>query len=98
MIDKILFNILRLDGNETYNLSDDDYNIFKNVIVELTKIKYNIRYCSTKKCECHPESRLEKLLKNEEITSLLQYDNISHDIKYIIDNYEPITIYDVCEI
>ena len=50
LIDKVLIKFLLLDGNESSLLEYDDLIKFKFIIVELSKIKYDIRYCKKRKC------------------------------------------------
>ena len=46
MIDKIIFELLLKDGNETNFIKNYDvYFNFQELIKELVKVKYNIRYC-----------------------------------------------------
>lgn len=89
-IEKILFKALLLDGNETCEISADAYEKFKLLIIELTKIKYNIRYCSNQNCPCHPESKIAKLLGDEEIIVFLEDNNLLDDIVELTKNYNPI--------
>ena len=93
MIDKIIFELLLKDGNETHFIENANVNFaFQELIKELTKIKYDIRYCKKKDCPCHPEYRIKKLMKNEKLLEFLEnycYKNISKDILELVTNYEP---------
>ena len=93
MIDKIIFELLLKDGNETHLIRNANVNFdFQELIKELTKIKYDIRYCKKKDCSCHPEYRIKKLMKNEKLLEFLEnycYKNISKDILELVTNYEP---------
>ena len=88
MIDKILKEILILDGNETCCLDNDTYLYFQMLIVELTKVKYNIRYCGNKNCPCHPESDIKKILEKESLVDFLKENKLYDDIIGLtIDKY-----------
>lgn len=89
-IDKLIFKMLLLDQNETQELSSDDYEYFRILIVELTKIKYNIRYCTNNNCPCHPESTLKKLLGKDNLAQFLKENNLLKEIEYLTINYVPI--------
>ena len=93
MIDKIIFELLLKDGNETHFIRNDNVNFdFQELIKELTKIKYDIRYCKKKDCSCHPEYRIKELMENEKLVEFLEnycYKNISKDILELLTNYEP---------
>lgn len=93
MIDKILFKLLLLDGNETNMISEPITAIlFSRLIIELVKVKDNIRYCTNKNCECHPETRIKELLSHEELIKFLNKytKGIVKDIEKIINDYDPI--------
>ena len=93
MIDKIIFELLLKDGNETQLIkSVYDYFDFQELIKELIKIKYDIRYCKNKDCCCHPEHRIKELMKNKKLLEFLRnycYKDISKDILELVTNYEP---------
>lgn len=90
-IDKILFKVLLLHGNESTFLDFDTYQLFKNLLIELTKIKYNIRYCSNKNCPCHPESAIKKLLsESKTLCDFLQENHLLEGIKCLVEDYKPI--------
>ena len=93
MIDKIIFELLLKDGNETHFIENANVNFdFQELIKELTKIKYDIRYCKKKDCFCHPEYRIKELMENEKLLEFLEnycYKNISKDILELVSNYEP---------
>ena len=93
MIDKIIFELLLKDGNETHFIeSTNVYLIFQELIKELIKIKYDIRYCKNKDCCCHPEHRIKELMKNKKLVEFLEnncYKNITKDIFELVTNYEP---------
>ena len=93
MIDKIIFELLLKDGNETHLIGNANVNFdFQELIKELTKIKYDIRYCKKKDCCCHPEHRIKELMENEKLLEFLEnycYKNISKDILELVTNYEP---------
>jgi len=88
MIGKILFKILILDGNEATVLSDKAYKDFKGLLIELSKVKYDIRYCTNKNCMCHPEVNIRKLVQeNKELGDFLSEQRLLFDIEYIIDEF-----------
>lgn len=93
MIDKIIFELLIKDGNETTYIENANvYFNFQELIKELMKVKYDIRYCRNKYCCCHPEYRIKELIKNKELIEFLEkycYKNISEDISELLTNYEP---------
>ena len=93
MIDKIIFELLLKDGNETHFIGNVNVNFdFQELIKELTKIKYDIRYCKKKDCPCHPEYRIKELMKNEKLLEFLEnycYKNITKDILELVTNYKP---------
>ena len=93
MIDKIIFELLIKDGNETNFIENANvYFNFQELIKELMKVKYDIRYCRNKYCCCYPEYRIKELIKNKELIEFLEkycYKNISEDISELVTNYEP---------
>ena len=94
MIDKILKEMLMLDGNETCSLDNDTYLYFQMLIVELAKVKYNIRYCSNQNCPCHPESDIKKILKKEFLADFLKENKLYDIIVNLTIDYKIITIFD----
>lgn len=93
MIDKLIFELLLKDGNET-NFIENAYVYFdfQELLKELIKIKYDIRYCKNKDCCCHPEYRIKQLMKNKKLLEFLKkycYKDISKDILELVTNYEP---------
>ena len=68
----------------------DDLIKFKFIIVELSKIKYDIRYCEKRKCRCHPESSIEYILKDasDNLIEFLKKENIYEALKELIESYE----------
>ena len=90
LIDKVLIKFLLLDGNESSLLEYDDLIKFKFIIVELSKIKYDIRYCEKRKCRCHPESSIEYILKDasDNLIEFLKQENIYEALKELIESYE----------
>jgi len=85
MIDKILFKILILDGNEATVLSDKAYKDFRGLLIELSKVKYDIRYCTNKDCQCHPEPNIKKLVQdNQELRDFFTNQRLILDIEEII--------------
>ena len=93
MIDKIIFELLLKDGNETHFIENANVHFdFQELIKELIKIKYDIRYCKNKGCCCHPEHRIKELMKNKKLLEFLEhycYRDISKDILELATNYEP---------
>ena len=97
MIDNVIVKLLLLDGNET-NLLDniDDYKNFRRLLIELMKVKYDIRWCSNRNCSCHPETRIDSLLSNnkELLEFIEKYSGLNDVIENLTSNYKPITVYD----
>ena len=93
MIDKIIFELLLKDGNETHFIKNANVHFdFQELIKELIKIKYDIRYCKNKDCCCHPEHRIKELMKNKKLLEFLRnycYKDISKDVLELVTNYEP---------
>ena len=88
MIDKIIFELLLKDGNENSNV----YFNFQELLKELIKIKYDIRYCGNENCCCHPEYRIKELMKNKKLIEFIEkycYKDILKDILKLITNYKP---------
>lgn len=95
-IDKIIANLLLLDGNESTLLdNENDYILFRRLIIELTKVKYDIRWCGNTGCKCHPEYEIKGILKhNDELYKFLSnHINISL-IESIVADYEIVTVFD----
>jgi hypothetical protein len=88
--DKILFKALLLDGNETCELNVNTYKKFTRLLIELTKIKYDVRYCSNPNCKCHPETTIKELFKDDILVEFLKVNNIYKSIYDLISDYEPI--------
>ena len=73
MIDKLISALLMLDGNETINLSKDNQNAFKNLIVQISRIKYGVRWHEyDRDCSCQPEWRIMTLLTDVEFKEFLE--------------------------
>ena len=73
MIDEIIFELLLKDGNETNLIENKSiYFSFQELIKELIKIKYDIRYCGNEGCSCHPEYRIKELMKNKELADFIK--------------------------
>ena len=93
MIDKIIFELLLKDGNETYYIENSNvYFNFQELLKELIKIKYDIRYCGNENCCCHPEYRIKELMKNKKLIEFIEkycYKDILKDILKLITNYKP---------
>lgn len=89
-IDKVLFKSLLLHGNETTLLNDITYQNYKTLLIELTKIKYDIRYCKNKNCPCHPETSIKRLLNNKDLCDFLQENRLLGSINDLIESYIPI--------
>lgn len=83
-IDKIITNLLMLDDNETNLIENIDvYFHFQELIKELTKVKYNIRWCSNLDCCCQPEYPIRRLIKAKGLIDFLNKycdENIYNDI------------------
>ena len=96
IIDNIIVQLLLLDGNES-NLLDnsDDYKNFRRLIIELTKVKYDIRWCRINSCKCHPETTIKSILDNNlELYKFLQRFTKIDEIKPMLNVYENITVFD----
>ena len=93
MIDKIIFELLLKDGNETNFIKNYDvYFNFQELIKELVKVKYNVRYCRNNNCSCHPEHRIKELISNDALAEFIKvycYKDILKDISEVVTNYEP---------
>lgn len=83
-IDSIITELLLLDGNETNLIENANvYFKFQELIKELMKVKYNIRWCSNINCCCQPEYSISEFLKDKGLTDFLKnycYKNIYNDI------------------
>lgn len=92
-MEKILFELLVLDGNETAYMKDEStYRCYQQLIVEVTKIQHNIRYCKNHNCSCHPEYTVKELLKNEDLVEFLD-EYINGAVEFLnnwCDDYKPI--------
>ncbi|MDR2073767.1 MAG: hypothetical protein LBP36_00090 [Oscillospiraceae bacterium] len=106
-IDKILPYLLILNGNDASSLKKETRLKFEKLIICLMKIKYNIRYCSSKFCKCHPETIINELLIDDKLSNFLNKNNhgefgFSVEVKnaleviksVIKESDESITIYD----
>lgn len=97
-IDKLLHEVLMLHGNESNMIKcEKTQSDFTSFVIALTKLKYNIRYCSNKNCKCHPESTIKKLFKNEKLVEFVNMNAyLKDDVRdYLdLDNYEHKTIFD----
>lgn len=86
-LNNILLDLLIIDQNETCILTAENYNIFKSLVVEIMKVKYDIRFCSNENCSCHPEKQIENILKtNKELVSFLKQEKLYDDIIYLINH------------
>lgn len=96
VIDNIIVQLLLLDGNES-NLLDnpEDYKNFRRLIIELTKVKYDIRWCSNANCKCHPETTIRTILENNhELYNFLDRFIKLDWIESMINVYENTTVWD----
>jgi hypothetical protein len=82
-IDNIIYRLLLIDGNETWELSDVGFDLFHRLIVQLSAIKYNVRWCSNQNCVCWPESTIRRIIENKEINDLLRNFGLLENIKAI---------------
>lgn len=92
-MNKILFKLLLLDGNETALIQNGEtYQHFKSLIVEVAKANNDIRYCSNHNCKCHPESAIKSLLKNKELVSFLNEfaKGLVEDLTELCETYSPV--------
>ena len=93
MIDKIIFELLLKDGNETNLIENKSiYFSFQELIKELIKIKYDMRYYGNNNCSCHPEHRIKELISNDALAEFIKaycYKDILKDILELVTNYEP---------
>ena len=105
MIDNIIFSLLTLDGNETYLIDDyykTSYKKYKELVFELIKKKYDVRYCRLESCKCHPESKLREVIKDDELMRFVK-DNIGEKlynqmILMIAKEYDIKTVFDETEL
>lgn len=83
-IDKIITKLLMLDDNETNLIENIDvYFMFQELIKELTKVKYDIRWCSNLECCCQPEYTIRRIIKAKGLIDFLNKycdENIYNDI------------------
>lgn len=83
-IDKIITNLLMLDGNETNFIDNANvYFNFQELIKELTKVKYNIRWCSNLDCCCQPEYSIRRVFEDKRLIDFLNKycgENMYNDI------------------
>lgn len=94
IIDTLLVRMMLLDGNETTELTQEGQQYFKELIAELTKVKYDIRWCGNDKCSCHPESRIKQILLTKiDLGLFLAREGLFTRIKELIENYTPVTVY-----
>ena len=92
-MNKILFRLLLLHGNDTsFIKGTDTYYAFNELVVEVTKAVNNIRYCTRKGCSCHPESKIKKLLQDKYLVDFLhEYSKgLVNDLLRLCEDYEPI--------
>ena len=91
-ISEILFELLKLDGNETSYLNKELYPYFYRLIVELAKVEKDVRWCSNEKCICHPEYNIKEILKNEDLVFFLS-EYTENDVEKLLkwcETYKPI--------
>lgn len=89
MIDKLLITLLMLDRNETTSLSMNNRIEFKNLITQISRIKYGVRWHDyDRECSCQPEWSIKILLKDDELKEFLEREKLLEDIQTLLD--EPI--------
>lgn len=89
MIDKLLITLLMLDGNETTSLSMNNRIEFRNLITQISRIKYGVRWHKyNRECSCQPECTIKQLLEDYELKEFLTREKILEDIQTLLD--EPI--------
>lgn len=96
VVNELIKRMLLLRGNETSTIDFATQIIFNEIIIELACIENNIRWCSNKRCNCHPETNLNKLLQDDKIHKFLSEQKLWEDIYKIANKeYEPLTVFDV---
>ena len=91
-MDKILFKLLLLDGNETSMIKGiETYKDFRSLTIEVAKASKNVRYCKNHHCSCHPESVIKILLKNKDLKDFLNNyaKGIVEDLEFLCEEYSP---------
>jgi len=80
-MDKIIFKLLLLDGNETSVFCKESYDLFKSLIIEIVKIKYDVRWCDGLNCPCWAETKVLTILEDNKIKKFLTENNLYDTIK-----------------
>lgn len=85
----LMLNMLIIDGNETNLISIDGQNKYRKLLIAVTKSYYDIRFCSYKKCQCHPENEIKLLMKDKELSEFLKDNKLYDILQEYIKDYSP---------
>lgn len=87
MLEKTIKQLLVLDGNETHCLNRElSYHNFQTIIIQLSRIKYGIRYHDyTRECQCQPEYMIKEILKTDtKLNKWLRDNEVLEKIETIV--------------
>ena len=73
---EIVPTLLMLEGNESTTLSEKGQEKYKELLINVFKFMYDIRWCSQDNCPCQPETRIAELLGDEELASFLRRERV----------------------
>lgn len=81
MIDDVLKRIIELDVKETQFLDEYTYNLYRTLVIELTKIKINLSESYTLSCK----RLIRRLLTDYRLKEFLVANKIIDDVEKIIN-------------
>ena len=89
MVQSVIVELLKLIDNETNFIDDfEERQLFKDLIIELNMIYFDIRFCSRKDCPCQPETKIRKILHFDSIRNLIKEycpTHVIHDLNKLIE-------------
>lgn len=85
----LMLDLLITDGNEAIFMSKEGQSKYSRLIVAVAKAYYDIRFCSSKGCICHPEHDIKLLLQNKELSNFLKENDFYNLLQEHIKDYNP---------
>lgn len=87
-LDRIIEQLLLTHDEQACLLDKEKTVELTELIIEIIKARYDIRYCTHKRCACHPEYHIKTLLiKYDRLNKLLEKENLLSDIVEHCEEY-----------
>lgn len=87
MIDNLIIRLIDLEGNSVSSLSLESQRHFLELIVQISRIKFGVRYHDLNRmCQCQPEYKIRELLIDDELEDYLKQEKVYDDIQELLNN------------